>query len=150
LLGWEVTIADGRPAHASIQRFPNAKKVLVVKPEQLLSQIQIDDQTAFLLMTHNYNYDIDLLNRLLPTNAPYIGTLGPRKKLIRMLDQLGLHTEENLSRIHGPVGLDIGAETAEEIALSILAEIKSVFIGASAVFLKEKEDPIHMHRVKEK
>lgn len=148
LLGWEVTIADGRPAHATVQRFPNAKTILVVKPEQLLSQIDIDDQTAFVLMTHNYNYDIDLLNRLLPTQAPYIGTLGPKKKLIRMLDELNLNTTANESRIYGPIGLDIGAETAEEIAVSILAEVKSVFAGSSARFLKDKKDAIHSYSVK--
>ncbi|WP_158799020.1 XdhC family protein [Pedobacter sp. L105] len=149
LLGWEVTIADGRPAHATAHRFPHAKTVLVVKPEQLLAHINIDDQTAFVLMTHNYNYDIDLLNRLLSTKAPYLGTLGPKKKLIRMLDELGINTAVNESRIYGPIGLDIGAETAEEIAISIVAEIKSVFTGSSARFLKDKKDPIHTYNIKE-
>ncbi len=146
LLGWTVTIADGRPTHATAQRFPNADRVLVVKPEQLLAQVAIDAQTAFVLMTHNYNYDLDLLQRLLTTNAPYIGTLGPKKKLLRMLDELNLNTEENLARVHGPVGLDIGAETAAEIAISIIAEIKSVFAGATASFLKEKAEPIHFQK----
>ncbi|WP_426324747.1 XdhC family protein [Pedobacter sp. R-06] len=145
LLGWEVTVIDGRPAHATPQRFANATKVLVSKPENVLAQIQIDEQTAFVLMTHNYNYDLELLKYLLGTNAPYIGTLGPKKKLLRMLDELDLATPANQTRVHGPVGLDIGAETAEEIAISILAEIKSVFTGASAVFLKEKKKPIHVY-----
>jgi len=149
LLGWEVIIADGRPAHATVERFPNAKTVLVVKPAQLLSQIDIDDQTAFVLMTHNYSYDMDLLNRLLLTKARYIGTLGPKKKLIRMLDELGINTAANESRVYGPIGLDIGAETAAEIAVSILAEVKSVFSGASACFLKDKKDAIHSYSVKE-
>ncbi|TDQ11050.1 XdhC family protein [Pedobacter metabolipauper] len=148
LLGWNVIVADGRPAHASSQRFPNASQVLVVKPAQLLSQIEIDEQTAFVLMTHNYNYDTELLNFLLNTKAPYIGTLGPKKKLVRMLDELNLNTPEHASRIHGPVGLDIGAETAEEIAISIISEIKSVFTGASARFLKEKKESIHFQQVK--
>lgn len=145
LLGWEVTIADGRPTHASTIRFPNANQVLVSKPEQLLSQVRIDEQTAFVLMTHNYNYDLELLNLLLDTNAPYVGILGPKKKLIRMLDELNRNTPENESRVHGPIGLDIGAETAEEIAISIVAEIKSVFSGASANSLKVKKSPIHVY-----
>lgn len=145
LLGWEVTIADGRPTHASTIRFPNANQVLVSKPEQLLSQVNIDEQTAFVLMTHNYNYDLELLNLLLDTNAPYIGILGPKKKLVRMLDELNRNTPENESRVHGPIGLDIGAETAEEIAISIVAEIKSVFSGASANSLKVKKSPIHVY-----
>jgi len=145
LLGWNVTIADGRPMHATVNRFPHANQVLTAKPSQLLPQIKTDEQTAFVLMTHNYNYDIELLNLLFDTKAAYIGTLGPRKKLIRMLDELGRNTIENASRIYGPVGLDIGAETAEEIAISILAEIKTVFAGATASSLKEKKVPIHHH-----
>lgn len=146
ILGWEITVADGRQTHASIQRFPKAKKVLVAKPEQLIPQVEIDSQTAFVLMTHNYNYDTALLNLLLKTTAPYIGTLGPKKKLLRMLDELGKAEQE--VRIHGPIGLDIGAETAEEIAISIIAEIKTVFAGASAVMLKEKKKPIHAYDLK--
>ncbi|MEH3115150.1 XdhC family protein [Pedobacter terrae] len=145
LLGWEVTIIDGRPTHATPQRFPNATRILVSKPENVLGQIQIDGQTAFVLMTHNYNYDIKLLKYLLDTNASYIGTLGPKKKLLNMLEELNLATPINLKRIHGPIGLDIGAETAEEIAISILAEIKSVFSNASAMFLKDKKQPIHVY-----
>jgi xanthine dehydrogenase accessory factor len=144
-LGWTVTIADGRPSHASAQRFPRANRVFVVKPAQLLPEITIDEQTAVVLMTHNYNYDLELLDLLLKTDAPYIGSLGPKKKLLRMLDELGQNTEENRLRVHGPVGLDIGAETAEEIAISIIAEIKTVFTGRSASFLKEKLNPIHQN-----
>lgn len=148
MLGWEVTVADGRPTHATQQRFADAKKVLVAKPAQLFPQVEIDGQTAIVLMTHNYNYDIELLGMLLTTDAPYIGTLGPKKKLIRMLDELQMNTEENQMRIHGPVGLDIGAETAEEIAISIIAEIKSVFAGATGKSLKEKTGSIHIHTEK--
>ncbi len=145
-LGWEVTLVDGRPTHATVQRFPNANKVIVAKPKQLLAQISIDSYTAFALMTHNYNYDLELLSVLLETDAAYIGTLGPKKKLIRMLNELGANTEANLQRIHGPIGLDIGAETAEEIAISIIAEIKSVFNGATAGRLNEKTTSIHQHQ----
>ena len=148
LLGWEVTVVDGRPSHASIERFPNAKRVLVVKPEQVLSQVHVDQQTAFVLMTHNYNYDLALLNILLTTNAAYIGSLGPKQKLIRMLEELNCNTNENELRIHGPVGLDIGAETAEEIAISIVAEIKAVFTNASKNSLKVKKSPIHPRETK--
>ncbi len=147
LLGWQVTIADGRQTHATAQRFNNASKILVSRPAQLLPQLQIDEKTAFVLMTHNYNYDLGLLKRLLETQAPYIGILGPKSKLIRMLDELGMNTEENHRRIHGPVGLDIAAETADEIAISIIAEIKAVLSGAVGGQLKEKKQPIHSREV---
>ncbi|KQM73050.1 alanine dehydrogenase [Pedobacter sp. Leaf216] len=144
LLGWQVTIADGRPTHATRQRFPNAK-TLVTKPAQLLPQLNIDAQTAIVLITHNYNYDTEFLGLLLQTDVPYIGALGPKKKLLRMLDKLDMNTEANRSRVYGPVGLDIGAETAEEIAISIIAEIKSSLSRATASSLKEKNQPIHVH-----
>ncbi|WP_443938480.1 XdhC family protein [Pedobacter sp. MW01-1-1] len=146
-LGWTVTVIDGRPSHAQIQRFPSADTVLVAKPNEVLRHVTIDSHTACVLMTHNYNYDIELLGLLLKQPPPYLGTLGPKKKLIRMLEELGALTESNHIKIHGPVGLDIGAETPEEIAISIIAEIKAVFSGATANFLKDKEAPIHQHAI---
>ena len=145
ILGWQVTIADGRPAHASAQRFPTADRVLITKPAFLLNQLVIDEQTAFVLMTHNYNYDLVLLGKLLSTRVPYIGVLGPRTKLVRMLEELHISTAANLETVYGPVGLDIGAETAEEIALSIVSEIKTVFSGGSGMMLRDKKLPIHHH-----
>ena len=147
LLGWQVTVADGRPTHATAQRFSKAHKILIAKPAQLLPQVEMDEQTAFVLMTHNYNYDMEMLRLLLPTQATYIGTLGPKSKLIRMLDELGVNTAENQRRIHGPIGLDIAAETADEIAISIVAEIKAVLCGAAGGQLKEKKQKIHFQEV---
>lgn len=147
LLGWQVTVADGRPAQATAARFPEADRILVAKPEKLLEQILIDEQTAFVLMTHNYNYDLALLAGLLATSARYIGTLGPKKKLIRMLEELDLANPHYTKRVYGPIGLDIGAETAEEIAVSIAAEIKAVFSRASGRFLKDKNAPIHLYEL---
>lgn len=144
LLGWQVTVVDGRPAQATLDRFPTADYVLVAKPSEV-DLTKSDACTAFVLMTHNYNYDVALLGRLLATNTPYIGSLGPKKKLLKMLDELGLDTEPNRQRVHGPVGLDIGAETAAEIAVSIVAEIKAFFSGAAKEPLKNKILPIHQH-----
>jgi xanthine/CO dehydrogenase XdhC/CoxF family maturation factor len=144
LLGWQVTVIDGRPAQATKDRFPTADCVLVAKASEV-DVTNGDARTAFVLMTHNYNYDIELLGRLLATNTPYIGSLGPKKKLLKMLDELGLDTEPNRLRVHGPVGLDIGAETAAEIAVSIVAEIKAFFSGAAKEPLKNKILPIHQH-----
>ena len=146
-LGWEPSVIDGRPTHAKRERFVSACQILVSKPEKVLEQLVIDEQTVFVLMTHNYNYDLAMLKALVNTSVSYIGLLGPKKKLDRMLGDLKSEgitlTEEQLSRIYGPVGLEIGAETAEEIALSILAEIRAVKAGTGGKSLRTKEDTIH-------
>ena len=146
-LGWDVRIVDGRNTHARPERFVAACQVLVSKPEVLLDQLHIDSSTVFVMMTHNYNYDISILKTLLPTQTPYIGMLGPQKKLDRMLDELrqeGIQLDEAmLSKVYGPTGLEIGAETPEEIALSIIAEIQAVMEGKQGGMLKHKPDVIH-------
>ena len=147
ILGWETTVIDGRANYAKKERFVSACQVLVSKPEDVLEQLTIDEQTVFLLMTHNYNYDMAILRQLLQMNVPYIGMLGPKKKRERMLNELkeeGVQlTEKQLSVLHSPVGLDIGAETSEEIALSILAEIKALFAGIDVQSLRTIKEVIH-------
>ena len=153
LLGWEFTVADGRANYASRERFPSAHQVIVARPEEVLQHVHIDDRTVFALMTHNYNYDLAMLQQLLLLPVRYIGLLGPKKKLDRMLDELQEKdfavTAAQLSRIYGPVGLDIGAETPEEIALSIVAEVKSVMAGRDAGLLRAKGEVIHPRSVKD-
>lgn len=153
LLGWQVTVADGRPAYATVARFPTANQVLVTKPDQVIEQVTIDAQTVFVLMTHNYNYDLKVLRQLLGQRVTYIGMLGPRKKLVRMLDELkaeGIEpTAEQLATVFGPVGLNIGAENAEEIALSIIAEIKAIIAGRTGESLRNSIDTIHPRVEKE-
>jgi len=147
LLGWHTTVVDGRPHHATRERFSKADQVLVARPQEVLTSLRTDAHTLFVLMTHNYNYDIALLRELLQKDYPYIGILGPRKKLDRMIEELlqtGLKLDEQqLSILHGPVGLDIGAETAQEIAVSIVAEIKAILSRREGNMLKDKNHPIH-------
>lgn len=147
IIGWQTTVVDGRPAYAKADRFSSSCQVLVSRPENVLSQITIDKQTVFVLMTHNYNYDIAMLEALLSRNVVYVGMLGARKKKQQMLDELrekGIQfTSEQLSVLHSPVGLDIGAETPEEIALSIIAEIKAVLCGRKTVSLTNNTSSIH-------
>lgn len=147
VLGWEVTVVDGRPNYATAERFPRVGKILIAKADEVLNKLDRSAQTAFVLMTHNYNYEIAFLKTLLPMQPPYIGILGPRKKLERMLDELEAGGTEisagNMDAIHGPVGLDIGSETAEEIALAILAEIKAVSAQRNGRSLKYKTTIIH-------
>lgn len=144
LLGWEVHVLDGRSTHARQERFPYACQVLVGKPETLIEKISIDDRTAFVLMTHNYQYDLSMLKLLITKNIRYIGVLGPAKKLNRMLDEMDMElSEEKRTHIFGPTGLNIGAETPEEIALSIIAEIQAVMNDRSPHSLRENAHEIH-------
>lgn len=147
ILGWETTVIDGRAANANKDRFETACKIIVAKPENVLSQISIDRQTVFLLMTHNFNYDKAMLKELIQRDIVYIGMLGPIKKLERIIHEFkeeGLDlNEQQRAVIHSPVGLDIGAETPEEIALSIVAEIKAALAGKKGKPLKEFSTTIH-------
>ncbi len=147
ILGWDIIVIDGRPAYATQQRFPKAGKVQVTKPGEILNLVNADEQTAFVLMTHNYNYDLVALEQIIQTSSSYVGVLGPRKKLQKMFTELteqGITiTDDALQKIYGPVGLDIGAETAEEIALSVIAEIKAVFSGRKGTPLRERKVEIH-------
>lgn len=147
MLGWELTVVDGRPTHVTANRFPKAETLLLVKSGELAEKIKWDDRTAFVLMTHNYNYDLAMLGVLVKRPPPYIGLLGPSSKRERMLRELGENgltiTEEVKSSIYGPTGLDLGAETATEIAFSIVAEIMAVMHNKKALPLRDKQQPIH-------
>ena len=98
-------------------------------------------------MSHNYNYDLAVLTKLLSTDVPYIGMLGPRKRYEKMKahwEKTGRSfTPSTQKRVHSPIGLDLGAETPDEIALSILSEIKAFFSQRSAGFLTDRDGPIH-------
>lgn len=147
IMGWEITVFDGRPNYPTWKRFPQASRTLVAKPEQVLSQVQPDDRTVFVIMTHNYNYDLAILRQILTLDIQYIGVLGPKSKLNRMLEELRIEglqiTPQQMEKIYGPAGLEIGSETAEEIALAIISEINSVMNNKSGGYLREKEGPIH-------
>lgn len=147
VLGWQITVIDGRSNYATAIRFPKAGNVLVAKPEEAMRKLLFDANTVIILMTHNYNYDIAMLKHLLPLELPYIGILGPKAKLQRMIDELEekgtLITETQQKSLYGPTGLDIGAETAEEIALSMLSEIKMVMSKRNGTSLRKKETTIH-------
>jgi xanthine dehydrogenase accessory factor len=146
-LGWHVTVVDGRPAAASRDRFPQADAVVLCRPEQVGEQVRLDRDTVAVVMTHNYRTDLRILERLLPSPVRYLGLLGPKsrsERLLQELSQAGLAaTEAQLDRLHAPVGLDLGADTSEEIALAILAEIQAVLAGRAGGPLKDRPTPIH-------
>lgn len=145
-LGWRVSIIDHRPAYASAERFPEADEILVVRPENVAASLMPDENTAAVVMTHNYESDKHLQKFLLRTKARYIGALGPKKRTEKLLAEIGASWPENL---YAPVGLDIGAETPEEIALAIVAEIQAVFSQRFGGFLRDKRTGIHEPTVKQ-
>jgi len=147
-LGWRVRVLDGRPALATAARFPEAESVatlpLAEVPKQPINQDYV------LLMTHNYPYELAVMRHLLSAPPFYIGLLGPRKKAEQMLADLraeGYDTEGLMDgRLHSPVGLNIGAETPEEIAVSIVAEVQAVLTRTEGGFLRNAPGPIHVRQ----
>jgi len=142
VLGWHITVADGRANYVVPARFPLANRLITSKPQAVLDSIGLDERTVFVLMTHNYNYDLAVLKQLIDLQITYIGALGPKKRLNRMLDELideGISiTSAQLESVYGPAGLDIGSENAEEIAYSIIAEIQAVLKKRSGTSLSYK------------
>ncbi len=146
-LGWNVSVTDECVAHIAPIFFPSADKLSLCQRDFIDRDFDITPYTACVLMSHNYEYDRDVLKKLLRTATPYIGILGPRKRFDKMLTEFeseGFKIEEkDFQRIHSPIGLDIGAEAPDEIAVSIVAEIQSVFTNSKGGFLKHHAGPIH-------
>ncbi len=146
-LGWEVMVTDECVAHIAPIFFPDADKLSLCHREFIERDFNITPYTACVLMSHNYEYDRDVLKKLIKTESPYIGILGPRKRFGKMvkefLEQAIDLAKEDFHRIHSPIGLDIGAETPDEIAVSIIAEIQSKFSNRSGGFLKYQSGSIH-------
>ena len=145
-LGWHITVIDGRPNLATIPRFPEAVAVLVVPVAELATQVP-DSGACHVLLSHNYAYDLAALQTLLPTAAPYIGLLGPRLKASRLLAEMNLSATEAANimahRLHSPIGLDLGSETPEEIALAIVAEIQAQRHARNGRPLRERAGTVH-------
>lgn len=133
-LGWHVSVIDGRAAYAREDRFPDAQ-VLVSPPAR---PVPIERGAAVVLMTHSFERDAAVL-RWLPRDLPYVGVLGPVHRTRRLLDELGIDG----SHLHAPVGLDLGAEGPDEIALAIVAEILAVRRGRDGASLKGRTTPLH-------
>ena len=148
-LGWHVTVVDIRAAQPRPERFPQADLVLAGKIETVTENILLNAQTAAVVMTHNYPDDKRVLRRLLETPVSYIGQLGPRARTERLLAEISDDgfpvADAHQKRLYGPVGLDLGADTPEQIALSIIAEIQAVRAGRAAGFLRDRRTSLHPH-----
>jgi xanthine/CO dehydrogenase XdhC/CoxF family maturation factor len=142
-LGWDVTVVDNRSRKASKKRFEQADKIQLSAPEDVLENIEITERTVAVVMSHNYLDDLEMLKLLVPSNLNYLGILGPKKRTNRILKELQEEGISSNSNVFSPVGLDIGADNAEEIALSIIAEIQAVISQRNGGFLKDRNAPIH-------
>ena len=151
-LGWNVSVTDECVAHIAPLFFPTADNLSLCHREFIDRDFDITPFTACVLMSHNYEYDRDVLKKLLKTPTPYIGILGPRKRFDKMQDEFvaeGISISgDDIHRIHSPIGLDIGAETPDEIAIAIISEIQGKFANRSGGFLKYRNAPIHQRDTK--
>ncbi len=145
LLGWTTIVADARAKFATRERMPSADELIVAWPEEAIAQVAPDHQTAIVVLTHDDKFDEPALKGALETEAFYVGALGSRRNQERRRARLleaGVE-EAALDRIAGPCGLDIGADSQEETALSILSEILAVRAGRDGGKLKSAKKRIH-------
>ena len=145
LLGWRTIVADARPRFATAERIPSADELLVLWPDEALAQVAPDAATAVVVLTHDDKFDLPLVRGALATEAFYLGWLGSRRNQERrrgLLLEEGV-AEEDLARVSGPAGLDLGAGSPEETAVSILAEILAVRAGRSGGPLRAAGTRIH-------
>jgi xanthine dehydrogenase accessory factor len=124
-LGYRVTICDARARFATRERFPDVDEVLVEWPDEFLRRSPVDERTAICVLTHDQKFDVPLLKVALDTPAGYIGAMGARKTTEDRNERLRAEgvTDEQLARIHAPIGLRIGSRTPEEVAVAVAAEI---------------------------
>ena len=146
LLGWRTIVADARAKFATAERIPSADEVLVAWPEEAFAQVAPDHSTAVVVLTHDDKFDVPALKAALETEAFYIGALGSRRNQERRRERLadaGVDADA-FRRIVGPSGLDIGADSNEETAVSILAEALAVRAGRNGGPLRESKQRIHV------
>ena len=150
-LGYRVTVCDARPTFATARRFPDADEVVVEWPHRYLAATAVDERTVITVLTHDPKFDVPLLEVALATPVAYVGAMGSRRTnddRLRKLRELGL-TDEELARLHAPIGLDLGARTPEETAVSIAAELIGQRWGGTGGALRLADGPIHRDRVAE-
>jgi xanthine dehydrogenase accessory factor len=146
-LGYRVTVCDARPVFATRSRFPQADEVVVDWPHRFLASAEVDERTVICVLTHDPKFDVPVLEVALRTPAGYVGAMGSRRTHSDRLERLraaGL-TERELSRLRSPIGLDLGARTPEETAVSIAAELIQLRWGGTGQALTSTEGRIHGH-----
>ena len=144
-IGYHVTVCDARPVFATRQRFPEVDDLVVEWPHTFLARTVVDERTVICVLTHDPKFDVPLLELALRTPAAYVGAMGSRRTHDDRMTRLraaGM-SESELARLHSPIGLDIGARTPQETAVSITAEIVSTVWGGTGRRLTELDAPIH-------
>lgn len=146
LTGWEVTVVAPPDEDKSVSHFPGADEFLAV-PEDQFATLNFDDQTAVMIMMHGLVKDLKYLSALKDKKVAYLGLLGPSRRREKIINELLEHDPDTplefIESIHGPAGINIGAETAQEIAVSIISEILSVVREQNPMSLKDKKGGIH-------
>jgi len=146
-LGWAVEVIDDREAFLTSTRFPGTARLVKAEPIEAAGRAGVDDRTFVVVMSHNFLRDKEYLRSFLGTPASYIGMLGPRARLERLLDALraeGFQPKaSDLEVVHGPAGLDLGGDGPEEVAWAIVGEILAIQKGRSGGFLRDRGGPIH-------
>ncbi|HYR50490.1 MAG TPA: XdhC/CoxI family protein [Candidatus Eisenbacteria bacterium] len=139
LMGYRVTIVDARAKFASKERFPEADELIVAWPDEAMARLSIDNSSYVVILTHDPKFDLPALRSVLGKQAGYVGAIGSRKTNQNRFDALRAEgfTEEQLARVHGPIGLDLGGRGAEETALGILAEITATRFGGTGAAMRE-------------
>jgi xanthine dehydrogenase accessory factor len=145
-LGWRLTIVDCRSSETTRVRFPMADRIILARREAIERQVTINANTIAVVMTHNYLDDLEILRSLSTVPNRYVGLLGARQRTAKLLNDLEIDLEY-FHRLHAPIGLDIGAETPEEIAIAIIAEIQAAITDRAAFSLKDRRSSIHLPQV---
>jgi xanthine dehydrogenase accessory factor len=138
-VGFAVTVVDHRPAYLSAERFSHARRLLQLRPDDDLAALGIDGRTFVVVKTHSFASDRDWVRRFTDAGVPYVGILGPRARRDEIVAQLGVQDQP----VFGPVGLDIGADGPEQIAISVVAELLAVFAHRDGGHLRRKAESIH-------
>jgi xanthine dehydrogenase accessory factor len=145
-LGWSVVVLDQRADFARESRFPDAERVIVAKDAAALDGLRLDGRTAAIVMSHSFAQDTFFLESLLRQPLGYLGVLGSRRRTLDLLARMG--RDAMPPDLHAPAGLDIGAETPEQIALSILSEIQATFARRPGGALRERDGSIHGREIR--
>jgi xanthine/CO dehydrogenase XdhC/CoxF family maturation factor len=140
-LGWEVFVYDGRSHYARPEKFPQADAVTVRSPGDPAPPA--DPWTVAVLMSHSYSQDLQALCELAPLPFPYLGILGPNKRTLQLLVDAGFEHGQTTAKLHGPMGLDIGADGPEQVALAVIAEIQASLNGRDGGALSTRDGSIH-------